>query len=139
MTINDKWFIIITETKKGQQIAEKEQAMKKEENIKRVRFNDYSNYDPEKCHDGGAYGFWTNFYRTEANSDTWEAEYHTTADFGFCPCCGRFDENDHWDGGEAGYNSGYSCGEFATFTTDELLKKINNPEAEEDGIYWEFE
>jgi hypothetical protein len=72
-------------------------------------------------------------------SDTWEAEYHTTADFGFCPCCGRFDENDHWDGGEAGYNSGYSCGEFATFTTDELLKKINSPEAEEDGVYWEFE
>lgn len=108
-------------------------------NVKRVRFNDYSNYDPEKCHDGGAYGFWTDFYRSELDADAWCAEYHTTADFGFCPCCGQFDENDHWDGGESGYESGYNCGEFAMFTTDELLKEINSPEADEDGTWWEFE
>lgn len=33
--------------------------MKREElgNVKRVRFNDFSEYDSEKCSDGGSYGF----------------------------------------------------------------------------------
>lgn len=108
--------------------------------VNKIVFKDYSEYNSDKCHDGGAYGFWTDFYRSELDADTWCAEYHTTADFGFCPCCGQFDENDHWDGGESGYESGYSCGEFARFTTDELLKEINsNSETDEDGTWWEFE
>ena len=27
-------------------------------NITRVRFNDYTEYDSEKCNNGGCYGFW---------------------------------------------------------------------------------
>lgn len=33
--------------------------------INRVRFYDYSNYDSEKCNDGGNYGFWTDYNRLE--------------------------------------------------------------------------
>lgn len=28
---------------------------------KKITINDYSNYEPEKCSDGGAYGFWTEY------------------------------------------------------------------------------
>lgn len=105
--------------------------MRKEElkNIKRVRFNDYSNYDPEKCHDGGAYGFWTDYSCLE--NGNWEISYGTTADMEFCPCCGSF--GDHYDYGE----EEYSCGDFETVTTDELLEKINSFE-EREGEYIEF-
>ncbi len=106
--------------------------------INRIIFKDYSEYDSDKCHDGGAYGFWTDFYRSESNTDVWEMMYHTTADFGCCPCCGDFGD-EHWDGGEAGFESGYSCGEFDTLTTDELLERINSSETDEDGTWWEFE
>ena len=41
--------------------------MKREEleNVKKVRFNDFSEYDSEKCNDGGSYGFWTDYSRLE--------------------------------------------------------------------------
>lgn len=94
--------------------------MKKEEleNVKKVRFNDYLNYDPEKCNDGGSYGFWTDYSHLE--NGNWEISYGTTADMEFCPCCGSF--GDHYDYGE----EEYSCGDFETVTTDELLEKINS-------------
>jgi hypothetical protein len=105
--------------------------MRKEElkNIKRVRFNDYSNYDQEKCNDGGSYGFWTDYSCLE--NGNWEISYGTTADMEFCPCCGSF--GDHYDYGE----EEYSCGDFETVTTDELLEKINSFE-EREGEYIEF-
>jgi hypothetical protein len=105
--------------------------MRKEEmkNIKRVRFNDYSNYDPEKCNDGGSYGFWTDYSCLE--NGNWEISYGTTADMEFCPCCGSF--GDHYDYGE----EEYSCGDFETVTTDELLEKVNSFE-EKEGEYIEF-
>lgn len=28
---------------------------------KKITINDYRNYEPEKCSDGGAYGFWTEY------------------------------------------------------------------------------
>lgn len=105
--------------------------MRKEEmkNIKRVRFNDYSNCDPEKCNDGGSYGFWTDYSCLE--NGNWEISYGTTADMEFCPCCGSF--GDHYDYGE----EEYSCGDFETVTTDELLEKVNSFE-EKEGEYIEF-
>ena len=94
--------------------------MKKEEleNVKKVRFNDFSEYDSEKCNNGGCYGFWTDYSRLE--NGNWEISYGTTADMEFCPCCGSF--GDHYDYGE----EEYSCGEFETITTQELLERINS-------------
>lgn len=33
--------------------------------IKRVRFNDYSEYESGKSNNGGCYGFWTDYDRLE--------------------------------------------------------------------------
>lgn len=109
--------------------------MKKAElkNVKQVIFNDFSEYDPEKCNNGGCYGFWTDCSRLE--NGNWEISYGTTADIDYCPRCGSF--NDHYECDGCCYDSGYSCGEFETITTDELLKEINSFE-ERDGEYIEF-
>lgn len=99
------------------------------EKVKKVRFNDFSEYDSEKCSNGGCYGFWTDYSLLKNGS--WEISYGTTADMDFCPCCGSF--GDHYD-----YDEGkYSCGDFETVTTDELLETINSFE-EKDGEYIEF-
>lgn len=94
--------------------------MKKEEleNVKKVRFNDFSEYDSEKCNNGGCYGFWTDYSRLE--NGNWLISYGTTADFDYCPCCGSF--GDHYDYDE----EDYSCGDFETITTEELLERINS-------------
>ena len=105
--------------------------MKKEEleNIKRVRFNDYSEYKSGLSNNGGCYGFWTDFDRLEDGN--WEISYGATADMEFCPCCGSF--GDHYDYDE----EEYSCGDFETITTNELLERINSFE-EKDGKYIEM-
>ena len=94
--------------------------MKKEEleNVKKVRFNDFSEYDSEKCSNGGSYGFWTDYSHLE--NGNWEISYGTTADMEFCTCCGSFGDHYDYDKEE------YSCGDFETVTTDELLEKINS-------------
>lgn len=89
--------------------------------INRVRVCDYTNYDSEKCNNGGCYGFWTDYDRLEDGK--WNVSFGTTADFEYCPCCGSF--NDHYEGNDCCYESGYSCGEFETVTETELLKLIN--------------
>jgi len=97
---------------------------------KKITINDYSNYEPEKCSDGGAYGFWTEYLYK--GGDIWEISYGTTADMEFCPCCGSF--NSHYD-----YeNEEYSCGDFDTITTKELSKIIENT-PEKDGISIDYE
>lgn len=96
--------------------------------INRVRFYDYSNYDSEKCNDGGNYGFWTDCNRLE--NGNWGIGYGTTADFEYCPVCGNF--NDHYEGDDCCYESGYSCGEYETITEAELLKRINEFEETND-------
>lgn len=107
--------------------------MKDLKGIKRVRFNDYSDYDSEKCNNGGSYGFWTDYSRLE--NGNWEISYGTTADFDYCPVCGCF--NDHYEGNDCCYSSGYECGEFETVTENELLKLINEFE-ETDEEYIEY-
>ena len=101
--------------------------------IKRVRFNDYTDYDSNLCNNGGCYGFWTDYDRLE--NGNWEISYGTTADFLYCPCCGSF--NNHYDGDEAVYYSGYSCGDFEQITEIELLERINNFK-ETDNEYIEY-
>ena len=90
--------------------------------INKVRFNDYTMYDPNKCRNGGQYGFWEDYDRTEEG--TFECSRHTTADMEYCPVCGSF--NDHYEGQDCDWESGYSCGEFVVVTEKELLDLIND-------------
>lgn len=98
--------------------------------VKRVIFNDYSDYQSNTCHTGGNYGFWTDY--TSLENGNWEISYGTTAEFPYCPVCGDF--NDHYVGED---DIEYSCGEFATITETELLKLINDFE-ESDDEYIEY-
>lgn len=102
--------------------------------IKKITFYDYSEYFPELCNDGGAYGFFTIYMRI--SNDEWKISYKTTADFDYCPVCGCF--ADHYKGDNCDYNSGYKCGEFDTIKTNELLNLINNF-SETDFKYFEIE
>lgn len=100
-----------------------------------IRFNDYTNYDSDKCRNGGCYGFWTDYNRLE--NGTWEISYGSTADMEFCPCCGSF--NDHYEGDDCCYDSGYSCGDFETVMESELLEIINNfTETEDKNIEYKM-
>ena len=89
--------------------------------INRVRFYDYTEYEGEKANNGGCYGFWIEYNRI--SPEKWEISYGTTAEFEYCPVCGSF--NDHFEGEDCCYDSGYSCGEYDTVTEQELIKLIN--------------
>lgn len=52
----------------------------------RISIRDYSNYDPEKCHDGGCYAVGMDFYRHPSG---WECKRFTSGDY--CPYCGSFE------------------------------------------------
>ena len=52
----------------------------------RITVRDYSNYDPDKCHDGGSYKTGVTFIR---RPDGWERREYTSGDY--CPYCGSFD------------------------------------------------
>ena len=85
--------------------------------IEGITLNDYSEYDPDRCHDGGCYGFWETYIQTETCS--WVKTYGTTAslDIDYCPCCGCF------------YNTAKcnQCdGTFEHVTINELIKIIEN-------------
>lgn len=56
-----------------------------------VSLSDYSEYESERCCNGGAYGFSTNYDRLEDGS--WMCTEHTTADF--CPYCRSWNCNGH--------------------------------------------
>ena len=97
--------------------------MEKEElkGINKVRFCDYTQYEAEKSCNGGCYGFWTDYTRLEDGN--WEVSYGTTADLPYCPVCGSF--NDHYEGDDCCYESGYSCGDCEVVTEEKLLELIN--------------
>ena len=52
----------------------------------RITVRDYSNYDPDKCHDVGSYKTGVTFIR---QPDGWERQEYTSGDY--CPYCGSFD------------------------------------------------
>ena len=71
--------------------------MKKEElnNIKRVRFCNYSEYDSERCNDGGCYGFWTDYDRLE--NGKWEVscgDFETVTETELLEIINNFTENE---------------------------------------------
>lgn len=102
-------------------------------NVKRVRFNDYSEYEPGKSSNGGHYGFWADYTITE--NGEWEVSYGTTADFEFCPVCGIFGNHEEWD--EEAQEYFYSCGSFSRITEEKLLELINEFH-ETDGHWIEY-
>lgn len=57
--------------------------------IRKVIFNDYSEFETGKSNNGGCYAFWTSYIR---ESDKFIRKFGTTAsaDFAFCPICGNF-------------------------------------------------
>lgn len=94
-------------------------------NLRLVRLNYFSEYDSEKCNNGGCYGFWTDY--THNKDGNWEISYGTTAEFEYCPCCGSFE--DHYD-----YDlQDYSCCGFEKITTEELLEIINSFKEDENN------
>lgn len=104
------------------------ETVKKLNGYKRIRFCDYREYESGRHNNGGCYGFWTDY--ENMGNGTWEVSYGTTADFNYCSVCGQFD--DHYEGEESVYDSGYSCGEYKTVTDAELLQLINDFEETED-------
>lgn len=85
--------------------------------IEKVYLEDFSDYDLEKCNNGGCYSFTTLFSKTK--SDKYEISYDTSAEFSYCPACGTF--GDH-------YNSDtdkYECGGFEEISSEELMKRID--------------
>lgn len=100
--------------------------MKKEEleKLREVVFNNFFEYDSEKCNNGDSYVLWTAFSKV---GDRWEISYGTTADFPYCDCCGCF--GDHYD-----YeNNCYTCGEFKYIKSEEVLERINSFKEDENN------
>lgn len=83
-----------------------------------VELRDYSEYNSEKCHDGGQYGFWDLY--TKIGSGFWLQTYHTTADFQFCEKCGGFNCD------------GRDCSSIVV-TDDDLVDIVNLFEHEHHG------
>lgn len=60
--------------------------------MKKVIITDYSDYKAETSNNGGNYSYST-IYRLVENgkyNGKYEVSYSTSAEFDFCPCCGRF-------------------------------------------------
>ncbi|NTW29751.1 MAG: hypothetical protein HGA33_00550 [Candidatus Moranbacteria bacterium] len=53
---------------------------------------DFSEYDPDRCNNGGQYGFWenTNYLTLDDGSVVSVITKHTTAEMPYCEVCGRF-------------------------------------------------
>ena len=87
-----------------------------------IVIRDYSNYSSSKCRNGGNYGFDTVFHRV--NSDTWEAEYQTTSEFGYSCKHGFFTED---------YRDIDAESESEIFSTEEIYKILQNVECFDEG------
>lgn len=53
-----------------------------------INITDYTDYDPDRCNDGGAYSFTTRYIYHDRAS--FERYYLTSADMDYCPYCGCF-------------------------------------------------
>ena len=89
------------------------------EKVITIELEDLSNYDPEKCRDGGCYSFITKFMRW-GFEEKWMVRYGTSADMEFCPICGSFGK--HWDD----EIEEYSCGGDEKITTEDVLLRTMN-------------
>ena len=80
---------------------------KKVENCELIILDDYSDYQENSCYTGGNYGFTDLLVR---DGSCFRIEHSTTADFTFCPVCGKFE--DHWLYDKESNTEKYSCGDF---------------------------
>lgn len=94
----------------------KKKAIKELKSANVVTIEDLSEYDPERCNNGGCYSFWTKYVREKNNQ--FRVEYGTSADFPYCPVCGSFNEHYDWDEGE------YVCGDFSRVSALYLHKNM---------------
>ena len=98
-----------------------------------VRVHDDEHMEAGRCNNGGHYGFWT-VYRF--NGRWWEVSHHTTAEFDYCPRCGKFGGHWEWDweeinreGGDV--NAGYwICPPAPHVSTMELVGILRSVEAD---------
>lgn len=106
------------------------------DNINKVVINDLTTYDPEKCNNGGGYGFYIVYTRID-DTDKFMVSHETTADMDYCPCCGAFDDHLEYvydDDGNNIVDCEYSCGGHEVISEEELLKKVNSIK-ESDNLY----
>jgi excisionase family DNA binding protein len=55
-----------------------------------IRFEDYTDYHPQRCRTGGQYAFYETA-RVE-NGQIVDGKHRTSAEFGYCQYCGRFEQ-----------------------------------------------
>jgi hypothetical protein len=55
-----------------------------------IRYEDYTNYEPERSRTSGQYAFYETA-RVE-NGQIVDGEHRTSAEFGYCQYCGRFEQ-----------------------------------------------
>ena len=77
----------------------------------KIKVRDWSAYDPDRCHDGGQYGFGQNWVR---HGNNWQSKLWTTGDF--CPYCHSFDCDGSCEGAE--------WAEEKVYTDSDVLKEI---------------
>jgi hypothetical protein len=56
--------------------------------IRIAEISDFRGYNPARCNNGGAYGFWTTY--RYIGGGKYQVEFNTTADFEYCSACGSF-------------------------------------------------
>jgi hypothetical protein len=70
---------------------------------------------------GGCYMFSEHYYYSE-QSDLWHKEYETSADFEYCPVCGRFENHMKYNEDES--FAGYSCGRYTVISAAKLINIV---------------
>ena len=107
--------------------------MKIDNNTNKIVLNNYSDHDPDLSNNGGKYAYFEIYTRIQP--DTWQRKFEASC--GCCPVCGAIE--DHWDSEDVYENqSGYTCGEYQTFTTremEDIIEKFSALGSEEDGYY----
>jgi hypothetical protein len=87
---------------------------------KEVVISDHSNYDPDRCNNGGAYSFHVHFVK---EGGSWKVRYSTSADFEYCDITGSFNKCGnscpHFD-----YHSDKCTAQYEQAMTGEVLNAI---------------
>lgn len=107
----------------------------KMKNIQCVKINDLTNYDSNKCFNGGCYAF-TVEYNREKPGDKFIIEYNTSSEFDYCNIYGSFQECRKC----AEYNkeTNYCFADYLT-VTEEQLKEIIEVAKKQEEVYIEIE
>lgn len=88
--------------------------------MKKVVITDYKEYNSDLCRNGGAYSYSTIY--TLVGKDLWQISYDTSAEFDYCPCCGRFN---------CTYCDPADDGNYDLCNTNKVLYEIKLAEADE--------